>query len=326
MKQKTLLLGLTAFLLVFIISLCSGVYYIPPEKVFLTLIGADSNHIYQTVILQIRLPRIIMDILVGAGLSAAGASYQALFKNPLVSPDILGVASGAAFGAALAILLNLNLYYIQIFAFLFGILSVILTLLLAKKGKEIPILGLIISGIVIGAFFTSLIGIIKYLADTQNQLPQIVFWMLGSFANVGWNNLSTMLVILFCILFLYMFRWQLNIASLTEEEAKSLGSNTLIMKIIIISLSTLVTSASVSIVGIIGWIGLISPHISRFITGADNTKVIPASMLFGSIFLMISDDFARSLTSGELPIGILTSLIGAPIFAYIYRKIYRTVS
>ncbi len=322
MDKKTLILTSIAFLSIFFTSTCIGTYKIPPYYIALTILGIDKNQIYRTIIFQIRLPRLIMDALVGAGLSAAGASYQAIFKNPLVSPDILGVSSGAAFGAALAILLNLNVYYIQLLAFISGIFSVILTITLSKKGKSIPVLGLVISGIVIGAFFFSLIGIIKYLADTQNQLPQIVFWMMGSFSSVGWNDLYSMVIIFICIITLYTFRWQTNMASLKENEAKSLGVNLTLIRSIVISAATLLTATSVSIVGIVGWIGLISPHISRFIGGGNNIKVIPLSIIIGGIFLIIADDLARSLTPGELPIGILTSLVGAPLFVYLYRKLY----
>ncbi len=262
----------------------------------------------------------MFDILVGGGLSVAGISYQGIFKNPLVSPDILGVASGAAFGAALAILLNQNLYVTETLAFLFGTLSVFLSFMLAKRGNELPVLGLVISGIVVGAFFSSLLGMAKYFADTQNQLPEIVFWIMGSFSGVGWNIWPAMLVIAISTFMLYLMRWQINMASLNDDEAKSLGVNVNMIRKITIVLSTIITASSVSIVGIIGWVGLVIPHISRLLVGSDNTKALPLSMITGGIFLVLVDDIARSATSGEIPIGILTSFIGAPFFAYLYRK------
>ncbi len=312
------ILGLL-FIITFLFSLSIGAYYIPFKVVLKVIFGVCPQNLDKTVILNIRLPRILFAILVGSGLSVAGASYQSIFKNPLVSPDILGVANGAAFGAVVAILLNINFYGLEVISFTFGILAVILAFLMTKNRINASILGLVISGIVVGALFTSLIGIVKYFADTNNQLPQIVFWLLGSFSFVSWNIWPTMIVIFVCTLIIYLMRWHLNIVSLNDEDAISLGVNIRLIKIIIITLSTIITAASVSIVGIVGWIGLIVPHLARLIVGSDNVKVIPLTIVIGGIFLLLSDDIARNLISGELPIGIITSLAGAPLFAYIYR-------
>ena len=307
------------FIIVFFLSLSIGSYSIPMTNTLKIVLGSYHNSIEHTIIMNIRLPRLVFDVLVGSGLSVSGASYQSIFKNPLVSPDILGVANGAAFGAALAILLNLGLYATEFLAFLFGILAVFIAVLLAKRDNEIPILGLVISGIVVGAFFVSLLGMAKYFADTQNQLPQIVLWLLGSFSGVGWNSWPAILIIAVCMMVIYFMRWQLNILSLSDEEAKALGINVALARKIIVVLSTIITAASVSIVGIVGWVGLIIPHISRLIVGSDNVKVIPMTIIIGGIFLLLADDLARNITSGEIPIGILTSFIGAPFFAYLYK-------
>ncbi len=307
------------FIAIFLFSLSIGTYHVPFKVVLKVIFGISSQNLDKTVILNIRLPRIIFAILVGSGLSVAGASYQSIFKNPLVSPDILGVSSGAAFGAAVAILLNLNFHNLELTSFMFGILAVILAFLLAGNHGNASILGLVISGIVVNAFFISLLGVAKYLADTDNQLPQIVFWLLGSFSSVTWSIWPTMIVILVCMLIICLMRWQLNIASLNDEEALTLGINVKLLRIIVIALSTLITAASVSVVGIVGWIGLVVPHLARLIAGSDNVKVIPLTMVIGGIFLLLSDDIARTLTPGELPIGIVTSFLGTPIFVYVYR-------
>ena len=318
MKRKGLFLLL--FIVTFFFSLSIGPYFVPFKEIIKVLIHLSQNHIYKTIILDIRLPRLIFDSLVGSGLSVAGASYQSIFQNPLVSPDILGVANGAAFGAALAILLNFRLYTSEIFSFSFGIIAVIITLMLARKRHVLSILGLVISGIVVGAFFASLLGMAKYFADTENQLPQIVFWLLGSFSSVTWEAWPAMLLIGMCLILIHLIRWQLNIVSLSDDDAKSLGVNINYIRALIVSLSTIITAASVSIVGIVGWVGLVIPHISRLIEGSDNMRAIPMTMLIGGVFLLLADDLARGGVTGEIPIGIITSLIGAPFFAYLYRK------
>ncbi len=310
----------SVLLMVSFASLFVGNCNIPFSAVLRSLVSMDINSTYKTIVVDLRLPRIIFSVIVGSGLSVAGASYQTIFKNPLVSPDILGVANGAAFGAALGILLNFNYSLLILSSFTFGMLAVFLALFISKKNGRESILGLIVSGIVVGAFFTSLIGIAKYLADTNNQLPQIIFWLLGSFSFVTWNIWPIMIVISICILVIYLIRWRLNIASLDEESAVTLGVNMRLLRLIVISLSTIITAASVSVVGMVGWIGLVVPHLARLLTGSDNVKVIPATILIGGAILLLSDDLARSLINGEIPISIITSLMGTPIFIYIYRN------
>ncbi len=304
---------------VILVSLGIGPYSISVKNVILTLLNPNQNQ-DSIIIYKIRLPRVLFAFIVGSGLSLAGAFYQGMFKNPLVSPDILGVSSGASFGASLAILTYNHFYFIEIFAFVFALLAVSISYMLARTKYDLPILNLVISGIIVGSFFGALVGIIKYLADTNNQLPQIVFWLMGSFANVSFNVWPAYFVIIACIIVLYFLRWQLNLTAFSDEEVKSLGVNIVLLRKIIILLSTIITAVSVCIVGIIGWVGLVIPHIARLIGGSDNRKVIPLSIFVGGIFMVIMDDLARSLISGEIPIGILTSLIGAPFFAYLYKK------
>jgi len=301
-----------------VVSLGIGPYRIAPIDVIKCLIE-PKNSVNTTIVWDIRLPRVLFAFFVGAGLSVAGSAYQAMFKNPLVSPDILGVSGGAAFGAALAILVFNHFYFVQIFAFVFGLIAVYMAYFLAKLKYDLPILNLVISGIIVGSFFSALLGIIKYLADPNNQLPQIVFWLMGSFANVSFSAWGAFVIIALCVLLLYLLRWQLNIVAFGDDEAKSLGLNITLLRKLIILLSSLITAASVAIVGIIGWVGLVIPHISRLLVGSDNKKVIPTSIFVGGIFMVLMDDLARSLISGEIPIGILTSLIGAPFFAWLYK-------
>jgi len=318
--KKSFFLLIVVLLLISFASLFIGSCNIPIYGVLKSLASNGTNSTYKTIIVDLRLPRIIFAIIVGSGLSVAGASYQTIFKNPLVSPDILGVANGAAFGAALGILLNFSYSLLILSSFTFGMLAVFLALFISRENGKEPILGLIVSGIVIGAFFTSLIGITKYLADTNNQLPQIIFWLLGSFSFVTWKIWPIMIVVSICILAIYLIRWRLNIVSLDEENAITLGVNLRLLRLIVISLSTIITAASVSVVGMVGWIGLVVPHLARLLTGSDNVGVIPATILIGGIILLLSDDLARSLISGEIPISIITSLLGTPIFIYIYKN------
>jgi len=316
---KPIIILLFALIIAGFFSLFLGTFPISPVEVIYTIIGKNVPDTYRTVIYGIRLPRVLFTVVVGSGLSVAGASYQSIFKNPLVSPYILGVSSGAAFGAALAILLNRNVYLIQTFAFFFGILATLLAYFLAKEKGKVSVLSLVIAGVIVNSFFQALVGMAKYFADTENQLPSIVFWIMGSFSGVDWGNISILIVILVCIGVMYAIRWYLNIMSMNDEEAKSLGVDVYKFRKVIIVVSTLITALAVSVVGIVGWVGLIIPHVSRLIVGPDNVKVIPVSILLGGLFLLIADDLARTITTGEIPIGILTSLVGAPFFAYLYH-------
>ena len=271
-----------------------------------------------TIVFRVRLPRILAAMLVGGSLSLSGAVYQGMFKNPLVSPDILGVSAGAAFGAALAIFLSFNTVGIQISAFLFGILGVALVYLISIKVKEDPLISLVIIGILVGSIFTSLTSIIKYIADTEDKLPTITFWLMGSLSGILPKDVKRVFVpISVGIVPLYLLRWKLNVLSLDEDEAKTLGLDTGRIRMIVVICSTLMTAASVSISGIIGWIGLVIPHLGRILVGPDYRILVPTTLLLGSTYLLIIDNIARAVTTVEIPLGILTSLIGAPFFIFL---------
>jgi iron complex transport system permease protein len=275
----------------------------------------------QTVIFRIRLPRVVAAMLVGGGLALAGASFQGLFRNPLVSPDILGVAAGAGFGAALGILLSGNPWVIQVSAFVFGIIAVAVTYGISRVYQNTSTLVLVLAGIIVGSLFSALLSLTKYVADPYDTLPAIVFWLMGSLSAV--SNADIIVVALpillggFC---LYLIRWRINLLSVGEEEAQALGLDTKKMTVVIIIASTIVTASAVCISGIIGWVGLVVPHIGRMLVGPDFRKLIPASALLGASFLLIVDDIARTLTAAEIPLGILTALIGAPFFAYLLTQ------
>jgi len=319
----------------FFISLFIGRYDVVPSHVILllaapivNLLPADIVHIYpvwtaaeENVIYQIRLPRVIAAILVGAGLSVAGAAYQGLFKNPLVSPDILGVASGAGFGAALAILLSWNMMMIQVSAFCFGILAVSITYLLSRFYRTTPTLILVLSGIIVGAFFTALISLTKYVADPYEKLPAITFWLMGSLASVRYSDI--VMVVPFFLLAtgaLLVIRWRINLLAVGDDEARALGIDTKRMAQVIILCSTLITASAVCIAGIVGWVGLVVPHLGRMLVGPDYTKLLPVCLLLGACYMLIIDDLARLLTNAEIPLGILTAIIGAPFFAYLLSR------
>lgn len=319
----------------FFVSLFIGRYDVNPLHVilllaapFVNLLPADLVHIYpvwtaaeENVIYQIRLPRVIAAILVGAGLSIAGAAYQGLFKNPLVSPDILGVASGAGFGAALAILLSWNMMMIQLSAFCFGILAVSITYLLSRFYRTTPTLILVLSGIIVAAFFTALISLTKYVADPYEKLPAITFWLMGSLSSVRYSDL-VMVIPLFSIAtaILLLIRWRINLLAVGDDEARSLGIDTKRMAQVIILCSTLITASAVCIAGIVGWVGLVVPHLGRMLVGPEYTKLLPTCLLLGACYMLIIDDLARMLTSAEIPLGILTAIIGAPFFAYLLSR------
>jgi iron complex transport system permease protein len=275
----------------------------------------------ETVVFNIRLPRIILALCIGAGLSVSGAAFQGMFQNPLVSPDILGVTAGAGFGAALGILLGGNSLAVQVFALVFGTLAVALSYAISRVYKTTPTLMLVLSGIVVGAIFSALLSLTKYVADPKQKLPAIVFWLMGSLAAVSKRDvITTVPPILAGIVGLLMVRWRINILSMGDEEARSLGIKTDLLKRIIIVCCTVVTASAVSVCGIIGWIGLVVPHVGRMLVGPDHKALLPASLALGASYLLLIDDLARTLISAEIPLGILTAIVGAPFFAYLLRR------
>ncbi|MGG0891074.1 FecCD family ABC transporter permease [Cytobacillus horneckiae] len=275
----------------------------------------------ETIVMNVRLPRILLAMLIGGGLAIAGAAFQGMFANPLVSPDILGVSAGAGFGASIGILLFGNGVSMQILALIMGMLAIGFAFVISGSKREMPIFMLVLAGVVTSALFQALISLVKFLADPEEKLPSITYWLMGSLGTAGYKELliGGPLIIIGMII-LYACRWRLNILSLSDEEAKSLGINVVRMKWLVIIGATLITSASVAIAGIIGWVGLIIPHIARMIVGSNNQYVLPASISIGAVYLLIIDTLARSLTAAEIPLSILTAIVGAPFFAYLLRK------
>ena len=278
--------------------------------------------IEETVVLRIRLPRVLLAMLVGAGLSISGASFQGLFRNPLVSPGLLGVAAGAGFGACLGILMfGGQPIAIKLLAFVFGILAVIGAYMISKLKTGSSLLMLVLAGVIIGAFFTALIGLTQYVADPEEQLPAMVFWLMGSIAGASYRELlwgAPLIIIGSSVLLL--LRWRINVLSLGEEEAQSLGINTQWLRWFIIVAATVITASAVAMTGMVGWVGLVIPHVGRMLVGPNHKVLLPASISIGAMYLLVIDNVARAATAAEIPLSILTALIGAPFFAYLLRR------
>lgn len=330
-RKGTLAILITAIVLVvlFFASFMIGQFPIDPAGVASTigakLFGLPCNEpeMAQTVVWKVRLPRVCAAVLVGAALAVAGAVYQGMFRNPMVSPDILGASSGAGFGAALAILLSLPYVFIQVNAFVFGIVAVALAYFICRcvsRGKD-AILMLVLGGMIVSTLFSSFITLTKYVADPDSKLPEITYWLMGSLSTVSLRDFVFLLPPLIIGLApLAALRWQLNAMAFGDEEAQAMGLNVNRLRAIFIFSATLLTSASVAIAGMIGWVGLIIPHMARFIVGPNCKELIPMSFLLGGCFLLIVDNVARSLFTVEIPLGILTSIIGAPFFFYLLFK------
>lgn len=291
-------------------------------KSILNKFGADFavNKQYELVLWSIRFPRILLALLVGAGLSVAGCVFQSLFSNPLATPDTLGVASGASFGAALGLLLGINLMGVQMVALLFGIIAVVLTFM-AGTGRGRGINTVVLAGIMIGSLFSALVSLIKYIADTESQLPAITYWLMGSLNSASYDSLMLGApLIIIGILVLILFRYRLNVLPLSDDEAKSTGTNILLLRGITIVCATAITASCVSMCGQVGWVGLLIPHICRMKIGNNHMSLLPASICIGASFMVIVDTLARSVTAAEIPISILTAIIGAPFFIILMRK------
>lgn len=324
---KLLFLLALLLLMVAIGALMLGQLRIPPATI-LEIFASRILPIEQTweptlesVLFDVRLPRLLAGILVGAGLSISGASFQGLFRNPLVSPHILGVSAGAGMGAALAILFFSNILAVQILSFVFGLAAVLMTVGLARVYRTTPVLMLVLSGIIVGALFYACTSLLKYIADPLNNMPSIVFWLLGSLNNASNKDLAVVgPVILIGITVLLLIRWRINLLAMGEEDARALGVDTGRLRATIIICATMISAAAVSISGIIGWIGLVIPHIGRLMVGPDNKYLLPVAVLVGAAYLVTVDTIARTAMESEIPIGILTALVGAPIFAYLLKK------
>jgi iron complex transport system permease protein len=290
--------------------------------------AADVPPAVESVIWQVRGPRVIAAALVGAALAVAGTAFQGLFRNPLVSPDILGASSGAALGAVLGIYFSLGVFAIQALAFVGGLIAVATVYAIgsAVRARD-PVLVLVLTGVVIGALLGSGVGLVKYLADPYNQLPAMTFWLLGSLAAVGPSDLLPLFgPVTLGALVLIALRWRMNVMSLPDEEARALGVPTGPLRVAIVAAATLVTSASVATAGIIGWIGLVVPHVARTLAGPDFARLIPAAALLGGGFLLLIDTLARTGAAIEIPLGILTALVGTPFFIWLLTSVAKTWS
>ncbi|AKB29633.1 Vitamin B12 ABC transporter, permease component BtuC [Methanosarcina siciliae T4/M] len=316
-------------ILTFFISVYIGRYTITPSQLIMAVAGKITNVDYtlpdtaDTILFKVRLPRIIAAILIGANLATAGAAYQGMFKNPMVSPDILGASHGAGFGAAVAILLSSGTAGIQMSSLLFGLGAVLLSYTISKivGHGDNATLTMVLTGMVVSTMFSAFISMTKYVADTDEKLPAITFWLMGSLASITRKDVLILLIpTVLGMIPLLLLRWKLNVLAFGDEEAQAMGVDTKKVRSIIIFSSTLLVASSVSISGMIGWIGLIVPHIARQFVGPNYKHLLFASMLVGGSFLLIVDDVARNAFSAEIPLGILTALLGAPFFLYLLLK------
>lgn len=312
-------------LLCFLVCLCLGRMPIAPGDVAGSLLArlglaAPPSAQTDTVIWSMRIPRLLLAALAGIGLSVSGCTFQSLFSNPLATPDTLGVASGASFGAALALLLGLSLIGVQVSALIFGLAAVLLTSLAGRgisRSRTTPIL----AGIMISSLFSSLVSLIKFTADTESQLPSITYWLMGSMESAGYDSLLLGAPpIIICTVILLLLRWKINILPLSDEEAISTGVRLKALRITCELCATMITASCVSMCGQVGWVGLLVPHICRMIFGSDHVTLLPATVSVGAAFMMIVDTVARTVSPKEIPISILTAILGAPFFIYLLRK------
>ncbi len=290
-----------------------------PEAIFNLIFNNTGNsNLVQSVIFDVRLPRILLTFLVGGSLAISGCSIQAIFRNPLTDSYILGLSSGAAFGAALA--LAYSFLPVQVSAFIFGLIAVGLSYFMARKNKNVSIVSLILSGIIVSGIFTALLTLVQFYSDPF-KLQSIVHWTMGNLHNANWEKLQSSAVpITVGVLVLFIYRWRLNVLALGDDEARTVGINPEKDKLIILIASTMAASSAVAVAGIIGLYGLIVPHIVRMIIGTDNRQSIPINFLFGGMFLLIIDNFSRALSGFEIPIGVFTMLLGAPFFIFLMKK------
>jgi iron complex transport system permease protein len=303
-----------------------GAYPISPGELAAAvgrrLAGAAPVGQIDTVLFEVRLPRVLAAVLVGAALAGAGAAYQTLFRNPLVSPDILGVSTGAGLGAVLGIFLSLPVIGIQLAAFAMGLATVALVYAVASvvHGRD-PILVLVLAGVVVGSLAGAAISLMKILADPYDQLPAIVFWLLGSFSALRKQEVwATLPMVLIGLLPLLLLRWRINVLSLGDEEAKALGVEAGRLRLAVIAAATLMTASVVAISGVIGWVGLVIPHIARMTVGPSFDRLLPTAMLMGASYLLLVDTLARTMARIEVPIGILTAILGAPFFLWLLMR------
>ena len=326
-KHRQWLWLLSVLLLIGIfLSLSLGRYSNDPLKVLnvlLSKIGFEvpADPTMESIVFNVRLPRVLASVMIGAMLSLSGAVYQSVFRNPLVSPDLLGVSSGAAVGASAAILLGAGLVTRQLAAFAGGILAVLITSLVPRLLRNRSNMTLVLSGIIVGGFLSSVLAVMKFVAEEQTQLASIVYWQMGSLSAIlGYELVAILPVFLFCTVLLLLLSWRINILSFGDLEARTLGVNLRQVRSIVIVCASLLTASAVSISGTIGWIGLVIPHLGRLVAGSDNTRSLPVSILIGGLFMLLIDTLSRTVTSIEVPLSILTGLVGAPLYAFLLYK------
>ena len=315
-----ILLGLIA------LAFAVGRYPVSLSELFSVLSGQPVAANVETVVLQVRGPRVLAALLVGAALAAAGTAYQGMFRNPLVSPDILGVSTGAALGAVLAIFLSQNILMTQLLAFAGGLAAVGLVYGVGSRlrGHD-PLLALVLTGVVIGTLLGSAIALLKYLADPYNQLPAITFWLLGSLASIAPKDLLVAAPLALAGLVpMLLLRWRMNLLALPDDEARALGVDTRRLRTLVVACATLMTASVVAISGIIGWVGLLIPHAARLVVGPDFGRLLPLAMLMGAAFMLAVDTLCRTLATIEVPPGVLTALIGTPFFLWLFALARRT--
>lgn len=321
---KAILIFLSPFLIAWV-SLFVGAYGVTPLMVIKILLN-ETLHLFEigdipekAIIIDIRLPRVLLAGLVGAALSCAGVTLQGIFRNPLVDPFILGISAGAAFGCAITIGF-LSFLPLQLMAFAFAIVAVMIAYLVARTQGEVSRLPLILSGVIVSAFFTAMVSIVKFLVD-PHKLQSIVYWLMGSFSLADWKAVKVALAgVLAGVLPIFLMRWRLNVMSMGEEEAKALGVNIKRERLLFIGFSTFAVAVATSLCGIIGWVGLMVPHLVRMLTGPDHKTLVPLSISAGAAFMIAADTLSRTLTTFDIPVGIITALTGAPFFIYLMKR------
>lgn len=320
---KTIILILIP-IVVALVSLSFGRMMISPDEIIKSIFNYDlADKTARLIVVNIRIPRIILALLCGMGLSVAGLSFQALFSNPLATPDTIGVASGASFGAVLAILMSFNLFAIQLVSVIMGLIAVAITWVNAKS-KNLNLSYLVLSGIMVGSLFNALVSFVKFIADPDSKLPAITYWLMGGLSNSDYRSLMIGgPIIIISIFVIYLLRFRLNLLALSEDELMSQGVDVKKLRLIIIIMSTVMTASVISMCGQVGWVGLIIPHLCKMRFGNDHVKLVPIVISAGSTFMVVVDTIARSLTATELPISILTAMIGAPFFIYLLHIMKR---
>ena len=327
MKKRTYVILILLPIVTALICICAGRMGIGPADVFKTFFGSKeiSGNVRITV-MNIRLPRIPLGLLCGAGLSLAGCCFQGFFSNPLATPDTMGVAGGASFGAALGLLLGFNMIGVQLLSFGMGIAAVFFTKA-AASGRDHGPAVLVISGIMVGALFSALVSLVKFLADAESQLPAITYWLMGSLSGTGYSKLALGApVIIVGIIIIFLLRWRINLLALSEDELIASGTNVKLLRSLVVICATAMTASVISMCGQVGWVGLIVPHMCRLIWGQDNAKLIPASVSIGAAFMVAVDTLARSVSAAEIPVSILTAIVGAPFFISLLNSKRRVIS